>query len=394
VVSGRQSQRIPGPCAQNCLMVRSIGLALFLIAAYAQAGAVLQVGPQYALAAPSAAAVIAHDGAVVEIAAGTYRGDVAVWTQNDLVLKAVGGRVVLEADGRSAEDKAIWVIKGDHVHVEGIEFSGARVADQNGAGIRFEGGSLSVSRCVFRQNENGILTHDYAGSRLLVELSEFARNGFGDGYSHNLYAGSIAELTVRFSYLHDAHVGHQLKSRARENRILYNRIADEREGDASYLIDLPNPGRAVILGNALYRGPHAENDTLVRLVQNAAIVHNTFVTDLGRGTFVTVAEGGRAKLVNNLFVGEARVLRGDGLQLTNWSGAHAPFIERSAFEYRLARGAPAIDVGGDAGSFMGMDLSPVSEYRHPARGAPRPRLGAPDLGAFEGDAEAGRDLLQ
>lgn len=85
---------------------------------------VLFVGPGRELTRPSQAARIARDGAVVEIAAGEYEGDVAVWRQNDLVLRGVCRRPHLRAGGRSAEGKAIWVIRGDLVAVENPGFSG------------------------------------------------------------------------------------------------------------------------------------------------------------------------------------------------------------------------------------------------------------------------------
>ena len=57
--------------------------------------ALLQVGAGHSLKGPSAAAAIAADGDVIEIEAGTYLGDVAVWRANDLTIRAVGGRVRL-----------------------------------------------------------------------------------------------------------------------------------------------------------------------------------------------------------------------------------------------------------------------------------------------------------
>ena len=57
--------------------------------------------------------------------AGQYSGDVATWTTNRLTLRAVGGRVLLSAAGASAEGKAIWVIRGSNVLVEGFDFRDA-----------------------------------------------------------------------------------------------------------------------------------------------------------------------------------------------------------------------------------------------------------------------------
>jgi hypothetical protein len=78
---------------------------------------ILHVGPGRSLTSPSAAAAVARSGDIVEIDAGTYSGDVATWTQDDLTLRAVGGRVHLKAAGQSAQGKAIWVIAGDHTLV-------------------------------------------------------------------------------------------------------------------------------------------------------------------------------------------------------------------------------------------------------------------------------------
>jgi len=69
----------------------------------------------------------------IGIDAGLYRRDVCVVQPNSLTLRGVNGRAHLEAADASAQGKAIWVIKGNDVVVENIEFSGASVLDQNGA---------------------------------------------------------------------------------------------------------------------------------------------------------------------------------------------------------------------------------------------------------------------
>jgi len=51
-----------------------------------------------------------RDGDIVEIMAGVYPRDAAVWRQNNLTIRAVGGRAHLEANGAHAEGKGIWVI--------------------------------------------------------------------------------------------------------------------------------------------------------------------------------------------------------------------------------------------------------------------------------------------
>ena len=219
---------------------------------------------------PSAAAAVARDGDVVEIDAGEYAGDVAVWSANRLTIRGVGGVARLPANGRSAQQKAIWVIRGGGTTVERIEFSGCRVPDRNGAGIRQEGRGLVVRDCLFRDNEDGILTGADPASEILVENCEFDHNGAGDGYSHNLHIGQVGRFTMRFCWSHRARVGHLVKSRARENFLLYNRLTDEEDGTSSYVIDLPNGGRSFLIGNIIQHGPRAENGVAVSYAAEGA----------------------------------------------------------------------------------------------------------------------------
>ena len=98
--------------------------------------ATLQVGWGKKYLFPSVAAKFALDGDTIEIDAGVYPKDAATWKQNNLTIRAIGGKAHLNADGANAEGKGIWVIRGNNVTIENIEFSGAHVRDNNGAGIR------------------------------------------------------------------------------------------------------------------------------------------------------------------------------------------------------------------------------------------------------------------
>ena len=112
--------------------------------------------------------------------------------------------------------------------------------DKNGAGIRMQGTNLTITHCYFHDNENGILAGDNPLSDILIEYSVFSDNGFGDGLSHNMYINRIQSFILRYSYSHNAIVGHTVKSRAQNTSILFNRIMDENNGNASFLIDIPN----------------------------------------------------------------------------------------------------------------------------------------------------------
>jgi hypothetical protein len=340
------------------------------------------------------AALAAKDGDTVEIRAGTYERDTAIWTQNGLTLKGVGGRAHLKADGANAEGKAIWVIKGNDTVVENIEFTGARVNDENGAGIRQEGAGLTIRNCYFHHNQNGILTSANPASDILIESSEFAENGNEDGYTHNIYIGGGRSFTMRYSYSHHARVGHNIKSRALTNYILYNRIMDETTGTASYQIDLPNGGRNFIIGNLIHKGQFAENSATVSYaaegmthpINQLFIVNNTFVNDRPQGgQFVNLkAQPDHLKIINNIFAGRGSVLQGGAGELShNLVSEHPALRDPKNFDYRLSSGSPAIDAGSNPGTGDGVNLRPTEQYVHKTGKRSRPMVGAIDIGAYE-----------
>lgn len=351
------------------------------------------MGPQHALKAPSAAARVARDGDVVEIEPGLYAGDAAVWTQNRLTIRGRGGRAHLRADGAQVEDKGTWVIKGADTTIEGIEFSGAKVPHRNGAGIRLEGPGLTVRNSYFHDNENGILTGRHLESDIVVERSEFARNGFGDGQSHNLYIGTVRSFTLRYSYSHRAIVGHNVKSRAIKSYVLYNRIADEQDGRASYAIDLPDGGLSFVMGNLIQQGPENDNRTVVayglegykNVLNELYLVSNTLVNDDPKGgRFVFIQPGADAvRVINNLFAGPGELLAGKADARSNLRTAKADFVDPDRLDYRLKPRAGGIGKGIDAGSAYGFSLRPAAEYLHPLDMRPRPSSGALDLGAHQ-----------
>ena len=185
-----------------------------------------RVGPGLRYETPCQAVEAAVPGDTIEIeASGHYSGDVCKWSKNGLTLRGVRGRARIEAAGRSAQSKAIWVIAGDDRLIENIELFGSKVPDHNGAGIRHEDRNLTIRNCCFHNNEEGLLTANRADSEVLVEFSEFADNGSGNGQTHNLYIGRIAKFTLRFSYSHHARTGHLVKSRCAE---LYSLQSVER----------------------------------------------------------------------------------------------------------------------------------------------------------------------
>jgi len=350
------------------------------------AGNLIQVGATRQVADLATAATLAKDGDTVEVDAGVYRADVAIWRQNQLTIRAVGGKAKLVAMGAAAEGKGIWVVRGGNILIEGFEFVGASVPSKNGAGIRLEKGQLSVRNCVFSENENGILASGDKETVLTIENSEFGHNGAGDGFSHNLYVGQIKMLSVTGSYFHHANVGHLLKSRAAENNIFYNRLTDEPGGRASYELEFPNGGLAYVVGNIIEQGSQTQNPVMVSFGAEGYkwrrnemyLVGNTLADDLpGGGKWLVVKpvdQGAKdvaaakvsIKAVNNLLVGHGDLAPGVPGDLRNNANVDwNVFVQASHQDYRLRdpKNPPLRPL--DPGTADGVSLQPTREYVHP-----------------------------
>ncbi len=360
------------------------------------------VGPGRALTVPSQAAAVAKDGDTVSIDAGRYT-DCATWRQNNLLLRGVGG--MAHVSDKSCGGKAIWVIQGRNTTVRDIEFSGATVPDKNGAGIRQEGADLLVERCYFHGNENGILTGANPASSIRVVHSVFEGNGFGDGYSHNMYIGHVGRFEITGSWTHHAKVGHNIKSRADTNIIRCNRISNGSDGTASRDIDLPNGGWSLIEGNEIQHGPQNQNSNtcgygLEGLSNPAKVLvvrHNTFVNQRSAGTFVMVPASGMdsVRVINNLMAGAGSMFSGGAAVLDTQANAvlrsiaDAHFTDAAAYNYHLTAQSPAVD----AGISHAQNPAPLFEYVHPAGLRARPLRAAPDLGAYEFEPSTGSEYI-
>jgi len=380
---------------------------------------VLQVGPDRPIKLPSQVAAIARTGDVIEIDPEPYVGDVAIWTADNLTIRGAGGKAKMLAAGQSAENKATWVIKGRNAVVEDIEFAEAVSTNGNGAGIRAEGINLTVRDCYFHDNQEGILSAlNTTTSRIVIEDSEFERNGGNGGYSHEIYISNIAQLIVRGSYFHHGRVGHLIKSRAQQNLIIANRITDEADGSASYEIDLPNGGLNIVINNLIEQSGLTQNSTMLENalegprnpIQQLWVVNNTFVNDLGRGDFIRIRAPTTAHVINNIFVGGGNVLVGSGTLTNNLLAAGpggSPHVEQPLFrtgsiteagtrfavdpgfldmrnyDYRLTANSPAIGGGIDPGAVNNFSLVPAAEYVHPLHWRPIAGKGPIDIGAYQ-----------
>lgn len=367
------------------------------------------VGPTRTYTYCSQVAPLVQAGDTILIDFSTYINDPQViWNKNNLYIAGTGGRPRLQAGSIIANDmvngKGIFVISGSNVHVDNIEFANAVVQDNNGAGIRQEGANLWVSNCTFNGNEMGILGGNIPNCKTTIEYCEFLNGGstLNPGYQHNIYINHIDTLVFRYNYSHDAIAeGHELKSRATYNFILYNRIANEGSED-SRTIDLPNGGTSVIVGNIIEQGPNSANSNLLGYglegLTNPAphalyCCSNCFINKKATGSFIQVANSTDTLFVKNnifagaktggLFIGTAAVMDSSNNAINNSLSAFG-FQDETNYDYHLLPDAIVVDKGVDVSKTVhGYSLKPSLEYVDQYSFSIRAINGLLDIGAYE-----------
>jgi hypothetical protein len=278
--------------------------------------AILTVGPGEEYSSVSAAVAAASSGDTVDVSAGIYTNDFPTITQN-LTLQAVGGTVSMVATVEPSNGKAIIDEGGPGVSVtiNGFDFSGAQDSDNNGAGIRYEGGTLTLNNDTFHDNQEGLLSAPDPNGVITVDNSTFTSNGAGDGESHNIYIGDIASFTLENSTSKSAVVGHEVKSRAQNNTIKNNVIEDGSNGNSSYEIDFPNGGKNVVTNNFIQKGRNAQNPTAITTGEEGNVYANSSLTVQGN-TLLNNDTGQTTYAVRNDTSGVATI---SGNNLFGWS---------------------------------------------------------------------------
>ena len=373
--------------------------------------ATLSVGPGKPYAKPCAAIAAAKDGDVIEITGNTtYSGDVCSINSNNLTIRGVNGRPKIDAAGKNAAAKGIWVVNGNNLTVDNVEMYGAKVMDGNGAAFRLQGTGFTLRNAFIHDNENGILANANVNSDILIEYSEFGHNGRGDGQTHNLYIGHVKSLTFRYSYSHDANVGHNLKSRADTNMIAYSRFSSTSPGETSstasgqpsYEIDLPSAGTSYIIGNVIEQPAANQNSAMVAYGEEGPtsagtdlyVVNNTFLNNYSDGLFVWVSAKVTtpALIQNNIFGGIGTLTsQASAVQKSNYRSVAPGFVDRAKWDLHPTASALVINAATDPGkSAKGVSLAPVAQYKATASGEARPVAGQLDIGAYEATGDAAK----
>jgi hypothetical protein len=302
----------------------AVGLAMLIVGAPAVTrAATLAVGPNQPYRLPSAAAAAAHDGDHVTIAAGTY-SDCAVWKANNLTIDGAGPDATM-ISGTPCAGKALFIAQGNAITIRNLALTNAHVGDFNGAGIRAEGGDLTIEHVRFANDEDGILAGALPNKTIIIRDSEFVGNGTcegGGGCAHGVYAGHIGLLRVERSRFFQTRAGHHIKSRAQRTEVIGCDLGDGPGGTSSLAVDVPNGGAVVLRDNHIEKGPRSENHTAAVMIGEEGptqptpeiiVEHNTFRVDGGYGSYLVYnATATAAVLAGNTLQGNAKPLFGDG----------------------------------------------------------------------------------
>ncbi|HTZ72004.1 MAG TPA: right-handed parallel beta-helix repeat-containing protein [Acetobacteraceae bacterium] len=289
----------------------AVVLCAVLAAAAARADT-LNAGPGKRYASPSAAIKDAEPGDTVAIYPGQYFDCATVRTPR-LTIEGVGNAADVVLTDKTCDGKAILVLDAPDITVRNLTLTRARVTDNNGAGIRMEGGSLTVEGVRFINDQDGILTAANPAWVLKVSNSLFERNGVCRDYcSHAIYAGEIGQVIVRNSVFRATRDGHNIKSRAARTEVIGNTIEDGPDGTSSYLIEAPNGGSLIVRNNTLEKGPHATNTTCAIMIGSEGVDKPTPEIDIEGNDFTNDMVGKKTFFVDNVTATEA-ILRGNHL---------------------------------------------------------------------------------
>ncbi len=290
---------------------------------------ILTVGPGKMFPTICLAVSAVQNGNRIEIDGATYSNESCTLNKDNVTMIGVNGKAYMKwGTGDSLTNsmnipngKGILIIQGNGDVIENMEFFGAKVADQNGAGIRYEGGDLTVRNSYFHGNENGIMGQGGPLNTLILEYNNFTENGFcPSSCGHNVYIGNMGKLLFRFNRSVDSRQGsHPLKSRANVNEIIGNFLSTQGN-NGSLEADFSNGGSVFFSGNTVEQGPNTSNSTLLSWGAEGAtnplpklqIVDNIFINHRTAGaTFIQVVNPIPVITVRyNTFIGPGTILSG------------------------------------------------------------------------------------
>jgi len=397
-----------------------------------------RVGPDQDHESLAEVADLLEPGDVVEIIGGaSYDGGVVFTRPGRLEQKItvrgipVGGKRPVIHGGRNTIEA-----RANHYVFEELELSGGSYRC-----FFHHAHDITVRRTLIHDcPKHGVLGADQDSGTLLLEYSEIYGCGEGDRY-HQVYAASDetaypgAVFRIQHCYLHDATGGNNVKSRAERNEIYFNWI----EGAGFHELELVGPeGQdprlrredSDIVGNVFRKTNNAytarvggdgtgESNGRYRFVHNTFIVppdhrpifrifhgiesiqmHNNAIVRLDGGPVVISrsVEARWATGQERIFGSYNWIPAGSSAVPVGWShtleGTDPGFVDLRNWDLRPGPQSPLLDAAAPnppspEAFAIPAPLTVLSSQPPPRRSGVsvrRPRLGAPDIGAYEGGA--------
>ena len=424
-------------------------LAPFLVLSYVALSAgsaraeTYKVGPNEAYATIQDTLDLLMPGDVVEVTGGqTYPGD--LWFREDqsgtpdmpVTVRGIpvdGQRPILSGVGSEQYHDMVVLLNASHFVFEGFEIAGDGDPEHQGL-VHKADGVVVRDVVVHGVGSHGLLGTDFDSGSLTLERCEFFNNGNGL-YDHQIYMATDESVypgsvfRMQHCYVHDGAGGNNVKSRSERNEIYYNWI----EGAVYHELDLigpdgQDPGLARedsdIVGNVLIK--HSEwriarigGDGTGNTAGRYRFVNNTIVLgDLSETAFGLQETVESLELHNNVIIrigpaGASLVDHNEPsgpdpvfLGSRNWiadgfvdvppgvtdglGGADPGFTDLASFDLRPVEASPLVDAGTDLTTALDPGVpNPLAlpTFIPPARmladPAARPVDAIIDIGAYE-----------
>jgi len=363
-----------------------VALSSLCLCAAAVAAETLTASPNGQPATLAQALERAQDGDTIELLPGRYTEIGLVIENRRLTLRGLPGGPdrrlpVFDGEGRVGPARALLTVRGGEVTIDSLEFRGARSTQSDGAGVRLEGGRLKLLRSRFQDNEHGLVTSNDESAEVFIDSTEFgmAPRVVG-GLYHLVNIGRIARFEAVGSRFQQGFEGHLIKTRARQTVLRYNIIHDGPRGGASYAVDLPAGGDALLIGNVIAQGRESQNIGLIAFGADDSawprsrlvLAHNTLLNyRLLPGWFLRVFSDRlpadtEVLAVNNLTAGGGLFEWGaPGRFEGNAAVSFGALLDIDTYAFELPPGSSRRGSGVDPRRLGGLDLSPQAEFKWP-----------------------------